>query len=63
MKEFDKDGDGQLSDAERELAMATMRERFGGGQGRPPGRGPAGRPGVDRNEMMKKYDLNKEAYR
>ena len=57
MKEFDKDGDGQLNEAERQAAMTAMRERFQG-----QGRGPAGRPGggpqMNREAMMKKFDKN-----
>lgn len=46
LKEFDKDGDGQLSDEERQ----AMRPRAGGG--------PGGAPGFDREAMMKQFDKN-----
>jgi len=37
IEEFDKDGDGRLSDEERQAMRETMRERFGrGGPGGPP---------------------------
>jgi hypothetical protein len=36
MREFDKDGDGQLSDQERQAAMEAFRQRMGA-QGRPGG--------------------------
>lgn len=54
IKEFDKDGDGKLSDEERDQAREKMRElhgRLGLGPGRPNGpfglRGPEGRRGPD----------------
>ena len=49
IKEFDKDGDGKLSDEEREKAREAMRERFGrrGAEGRP------GRDGGPRGEYGK----------
>lgn len=48
LKEFDKDGDGKLSDEERQKAREAMRERFGrrgpdGGRGRDGG--PRGKDG------------------
>lgn len=47
LKEFDKDGDGKLSDEERQKARETMRERYGRGgrDGRPRGEGKEGRKG------------------
>lgn len=51
MKRFDKNGDGQLDEEERN----AMRESFGGmrGQG-----GPGGPGGSNREEMMKRFDKN-----
>ena len=53
LKEFDKDGDGQLNDEERQAMQETMRQRFGGGAGGGPGMG-----GPDREAMMKRFDAN-----
>ncbi|MHB1306664.1 MAG: efflux RND transporter periplasmic adaptor subunit [Limisphaerales bacterium] len=40
LKQFDKDGDGELSETEREAMREEMRSRFGGqGQGQGPGQG------------------------
>ncbi len=44
LKEFDKDGDGKLSDEEREKLRETMRARFGR-------RGPDGRPGAPQRKL------------
>ncbi len=46
-KEFDKDGDGQLSEEEQQAMRDTMRQRFAA-QGGP--------PGFDREAMTKEYD-------
>jgi len=53
MKQFDKDGDGQLSEEEQQAARESMRQRFGG-QGGPGAQG--GPPGFDREAMMKEFD-------
>jgi hypothetical protein len=50
MKQYDTDGDGQLSDEER----TAMRARFGGRSGG--GQGGGQRGGFNREEMMKQYD-------
>ena len=42
VKKFDKDGDGKLSEAERQEARKSM----------------GGRPGMNREELMKKFDTN-----
>jgi HlyD family secretion protein len=49
-KEFDKDGDGQLSPTEREAMQLAMQTRFGG-------RGQGG-PRLTREEMLKRFDKN-----
>jgi HlyD family secretion protein len=51
MKQFDKNGDGQLDESEREAMRAAMAARFGGAGGR-------GGPGLDREEMLKRFDKN-----
>ncbi|MBL9138079.1 MAG: efflux RND transporter periplasmic adaptor subunit [Verrucomicrobiales bacterium] len=53
VKQFDKDGDGQLNDEERQAMRAAMGARFG--QGGPGGQG-GGRGGFNREEMLKQYD-------
>ncbi len=61
MKEFDKDGDGQLDDTERAAMRETMGQRFG--QGGPGGAGGAPTAGgrgsmPNREEMLKRFDKN-----
>lgn len=46
LKQFDKDGDGQLDEAEREALRTAMAARFGGGQR------------MNREEMMKRFDTD-----
>jgi Ca2+-binding EF-hand superfamily protein len=64
IEEFDADGDGELSDEERQTARETMRERRGdrpgsGGQGR--GRGGEGRPAPpDPNQLFDEFDADKD---
>ena len=63
IEEFDADGDGQLSDDERQQAREAMRERRGergGGPGRGPGRGfgPGGPP--DPNALFDEFDADKD---
>lgn len=50
MKEYDKDGDGQLSEEEQQAMRDAMRQRFAA-QG-----GPGGPGGFDREAMMKQFD-------
>lgn len=50
LKQYDKDGDGQLSEAEQTAMRDALRQRFG--QGGPGG----GMPGGDREAMMKEFD-------
>jgi len=45
LKRFDKDGDGELNDAERDALRAEMRRQFGGERGRRSGRSSRGRGG------------------
>ena len=52
LKKFDANGDGQLSDEEKEKAKAAFRERVGGKGG------PGGPGGPGREELMKKFDAN-----
>lgn len=52
LKQFDKNGDGQLDDSEREAMRAAMAARFGG-----PGGTNAG-PRLGREEMLKRFDKN-----
>lgn len=68
IKQFDKNGDGQLDDSEREAMRAAMAARFGangsggpGGPGGPGGTGAQGGPGggrggPNREEMLKQFD-------
>ncbi|MCX8107304.1 MAG: efflux RND transporter periplasmic adaptor subunit, partial [Verrucomicrobiae bacterium] len=61
LKEFDKDGDGQLSESEREAMRETLAARFGamGGQGGPGGAGMVGGgQRFNREEMLKRFDTN-----
>jgi Ca2+-binding EF-hand superfamily protein len=55
VKEFDKDGDGRLSDDERRAAMKAMRERrmVSSAQG-----APAGEPGQNLAAVIKRFDKN-----
>jgi Ca2+-binding EF-hand superfamily protein len=55
MKEFDKNGDGELDEEERNAMRETLRQRFGGPGG--PGGGGRG-PGFNREEMLKRFDKN-----
>lgn len=55
MKQYDKNGDGQLDDTEREAMRTAMAARFGG-MGGPGGQGGPG--GFNREEMMKRFDKN-----
>jgi len=50
LKEFDKDGDGELNESEREAMRTAMAARFGS-QGR-------GGQRMDREEMLKRFDKN-----
>jgi HlyD family secretion protein len=50
LKQYDKNGDGQLDETEREAMQTAMRERFGGRGG--------GRPRLSQQEMLKQYDKN-----
>ena len=50
LKQFDKDGDGQLDDTEREAMRAAMTARFGAG-------GPGGAR-LSREEALKRFDKN-----
>jgi len=54
LKQFDKNGDGQLDEEEREAGRAAMAERFRG-MGGPGG---TGMPGFNREEMLKRFDTN-----
>jgi HlyD family secretion protein len=51
IRQFDKDGDGQLDEAEREQMRAAMQTRFGG-----QGQGGQGGPRMSREEMLKRFD-------
>lgn len=51
LKEFDRDGDGQLSDGEREAAMQAMRNRLRATGQRTP-------PNPTRAELLKRFDTN-----
>lgn len=53
MKQYDKNGDGELDETEREAVRAAMAARFGAGG---PGGGGQGMP--NREEMMKRFDRN-----
>jgi HlyD family secretion protein len=46
LKQFDKDGDGELDESEREAMRAAMQARFGG----------QGGPRMSREEMLKRFD-------
>jgi HlyD family secretion protein len=54
LKQFDKNGDGELDETEREAMRAAMAARFG--QGGPGGGG--GGPRMSREEMLKQFDKN-----
>lgn len=61
LKRFDKDGDGQLNDEERQAMREAMRTRFGGGQGPGPGFGTnmggmGRRGGALPEEILKQFD-------
>jgi len=60
LKEFDKDGDGELNDKERRAMFEAMRERMGGGGFGPPGFGGGrrGGPGFQREELIPKFDTD-----
>jgi HlyD family secretion protein len=49
LRQYDRDGDGQLSEAEQTAMREAMRARFGQG-------GPGGGAGFDREAMMKEFD-------
>ncbi len=51
LKEFDKDGDGQLSDGEREAGMQAMRNRLRSTGQRTP-------PNATREDVLKRFDTN-----
>lgn len=53
LKEFDKDGDGQLSDGEREAAMQAMRNRLRSTDQRTP-------PNATREDILKRFDTNSD---
>lgn len=55
IKQYDKDGDGQLNDSEREAMRGAMAARFGGQAGQP-GQGGPGRGGFNFAEVLKEYD-------
>ena len=50
VKQYDKDGDGELSEEEREAMRAAVGARFGGG-------GPGGQR-FNREEMMRRFDAD-----
>lgn len=54
VKQYDKNGDGELDETERESMRAAMTARFGG-QG-PGGAGPGGGMRMNREEMLKRFD-------
>ena len=56
LKQYDKNGDGELDATERETMMAAMRERFGA-TGGGPGGGQGG-PRLSPEEMLKQFDKN-----
>ena len=60
LKEFDKDGDGELNDEERRTMFEAMRERMGRGGFGPPGFGGGrrGAPGFQREELIPKFDTD-----
>jgi Ca2+-binding EF-hand superfamily protein len=53
LKQFDKNGDGELDESEREAMRAAMAARFGG-----PGSPGGGGPRMSREEMLKQFDKN-----
>jgi HlyD family secretion protein len=54
LKQFDKNGDGEIDETEREAARAAMMARSGG----PGGRGTNAGPRFNREEMLKRFDKN-----
>lgn len=54
MKEFDKNGDGELDEEERVAMRETLRQRFGAIDG--PGGGRGQMP--NREELLKRFDKN-----
>jgi len=59
LKQFDKDGDGELNDGERRAMFEAIRERMGRGGFRPPGFG-GGRGGspFQREKLIPKFDAD-----
>ncbi len=55
LKQFDKDGDGKLDDAEREAMRSAVAARFGGGGF---GDRTNARPRLSQEEMLKRFDRN-----
>ncbi len=55
VKQFDKNGDGKLDDAEREAMRSAMAARFGGGPG---GSRTNSRPRLSQEELVKRFDKN-----
>lgn len=53
LKEFDKDGDGQLSDSEREAAMQAMRKRLRSTDQRT-------QTNTARDDILKRFDTNSD---
>jgi len=60
LKEFDKDGDGELNDEERRTMFESMRERMGRGGFGPSGFGGGrrGGPGFQREKLIAKFDTD-----
>jgi len=63
MKQYDKNGDGELDESEREAMRAAMAARFGSSGGPARAREGAqgerqGQPRFNREEMLKQYDKN-----
>lgn len=61
VRQYDRDGDGQLNDEEREAMRAAMAARFGGqgqprGDGTPGAQGGQGGPRFNREEMLRQFD-------
>jgi HlyD family secretion protein len=57
MKQFDKNGDGQIDESEREAMRTAMAARFAGGS--PDGAGGPPQGGMpNREDMMKRFDKN-----
>jgi len=59
VKQYDKNGDGELDETEREAMRAAMTARFGGqgpGGAGPGGAGPGGGMRMNREEMLKRFD-------